>query len=334
MVKVAILGAAGGIGQPLSLLLKQNTLVSHLALYDIVSVSGIAADLSHINTASTVTAHVGPDSLRDAVTNAHIVLIAAGVPRKPGMFRNDLFKLNAGIIENMATVAAKYCPKAYMLIVTNPVNSTVPIVAKVFKKAGVYDAKRLFGVSTLDSVRASRFVTEIIPELNPISTSIPVIGGHSGNTIVPLLSQLSSTTNLSKEQIEALTHHIQYAGDEIIVAKGGITSATLSMAHAGSRFVGSILEATVNGTLGIIEPAYVHLEADAQGGDQIKKETDCDFFATNVELGVDGIARVVPFGSISPYEKNILENAIAELKENIKLGLSYIRDYEVDPITA
>ncbi|KAK9762842.1 hypothetical protein K7432_011029 [Basidiobolus ranarum] len=320
MVKVAVLGAAGGIGQPLSLLLKQNTWISHLALYDIISVAGIAADLSHINTPSKVTAHLGPDNLKDAVVDAHIVIIPAGAPRKPGMFRNDLFKINAFIIRDLAIAASKYCPKAFMLVVTNPVNSTVPVVAGVFKKAGMYDPKRLFGVSTLDAVRASRFISEVNVELDPISTRVNVVGGHSGNTIVPLLSQLTATRDLNQEQIEALSYHIQFAGDEVIVAKGGITSATLSMAFAGNRFVSNILEATVGGRTGIIEPAYVHLAADAEGGSEVQKDTDCEYFAINVELGSGGIERIIPFGPISEYESRLLKEAILELQANIKLG--------------
>jgi hypothetical protein len=70
------------------------------------------------------------------------VLIPAGVPRKPGMTRDDLFKINAGIVCNLAKGCATYCPKAFICVISNPVNSTVPIVVEVFKKAGVYDPKR------------------------------------------------------------------------------------------------------------------------------------------------------------------------------------------------
>ncbi len=62
--KVAILGASGGIGQPMSLLVKQSPLVSHLALYDIAHTPGVAADLSHINTAAKVTGHTGPNEIQ------------------------------------------------------------------------------------------------------------------------------------------------------------------------------------------------------------------------------------------------------------------------------
>lgn len=135
MVKVSLLGAAGGIGQPLSLLLKTRLPAgSHLALYDIVNVPGVAADLSHICTPVKLTHHMGDDQLVDALTGADIVVIPAGVPRKPGMTRDDLFNINAGIIKKLIEGCAKFCPKASIAVITNPVNTTVPIAAEVLKK--------------------------------------------------------------------------------------------------------------------------------------------------------------------------------------------------------
>jgi malate dehydrogenase len=108
LTKVAVLGAAGGIGQPLSLLLKENPHVTHLSLYDIVNAPGVAADLSHINTNSKVTGHSPEDEgLKAALEGAHVVVIPAGVPRKPGMTRDDLFNTNAGIVRDLAEATAK-----------------------------------------------------------------------------------------------------------------------------------------------------------------------------------------------------------------------------------
>ena len=92
--KVTVLGASGGIGQPLSLLLKQSPLISQLALYDIAHTPGVAADLSHIETRAKVTGHLGPDELGAALKDSDVVLIPAGVPRKPGKLKAPLKKLN------------------------------------------------------------------------------------------------------------------------------------------------------------------------------------------------------------------------------------------------
>lgn len=104
--KVTVLGAAGGIGQPLSLLMKLNPLVTTLNLYDIVNTPGVAADLSHINTHSKVSGYKGQD-LQLALKDSDVVIIPAGVPRKPGMTRDDLFNTNAGIVKSLAEASAK-----------------------------------------------------------------------------------------------------------------------------------------------------------------------------------------------------------------------------------
>lgn len=88
--KVAVLGASGGIGQPLSLLLKESPMISQLSLYDIAHTPGVAADLSHIETRANVTGHMGPDQLGEALQGCDVVLIPAGVPRKPGKHNSYL----------------------------------------------------------------------------------------------------------------------------------------------------------------------------------------------------------------------------------------------------
>jgi malate dehydrogenase len=161
--------------------------------------------------------------LKAALDGAEIVLIPAGVPRKPGMSRDDLFNTNASIVRDLAKAAADYAPKAKLLIISNPVNSTVPITAEVFKSKGVYDPKRLFGVTTLDLVRASRFISEV-KATDPVDEEVPVIGGHSGVTIVPLLSQ-SRHPDISGEARDVLVKRIQFGGDEVVKAKDGAGSA-------------------------------------------------------------------------------------------------------------
>ena len=189
-MKVAVLGAAGGIGQALALLLKtQLPSGSELSLYDIAPVTpGVAVDLSHIPTDVKIKGFSGEDAT-PALVGADVVLISAGVARKPGMDRSDLFNVNAGIVKNLVQQIAKTAPKACIGIITNPVNTTVAIAAEVLKKAGVYDKNKLFGVTTLDIIRSNTFVAELKGK-NCGDVEVPVIGGHSGVTILPLLSQI------------------------------------------------------------------------------------------------------------------------------------------------
>merc|ERR1712126_420673 len=233
-VAVAVMGAAGGIGQPLSMLLKLNPAVSKLALYDIVHTVGVAADLSHIETQAKVTGFKGQDQIKASLEGAEIVVIPAGVPRKPGMTRDDLFNTNASIVANLAKAAAEVCPEACLAIISNPVNSTVPIASEVFKKAGVLNPDKIFGVTTLDIVRANKFISEL-KGLDPQDVNCPVVGGHAGITIMPLISQCTPAVEFPADQLKALTERIQDAGTEVVKAKAGAGSATLSMAYAAAR---------------------------------------------------------------------------------------------------
>ncbi|THF98811.1 hypothetical protein TEA_026601 [Camellia sinensis var. sinensis] len=118
--KVAVLGAAGGIGQPLALLIKMSPLVSNLHLYDIANVKGVAADLSHCNTPSQVLDFTGASELGNCLKGVNVVVIPAGVPRKPGMTRDDLFNINANIVKTLVEAVADNCPDAFIHIISNP----------------------------------------------------------------------------------------------------------------------------------------------------------------------------------------------------------------------
>ena len=309
-MKVVVLGAAGGIGQALGLLLKTDLPAgTELALYDIAPVTpGVAADLSHIPTPVSVEGFSGEDP-SPALVNADVVLISAGMARKPGMDRSDLFNINAGIVENLVSSCADNCPKALIGIITNPVNTTVAIAAEVLKKKGVYDPSRLFGVTTLDVIRSSTFVAEIY-DRNPKDISVPVIGGHSGITILPLLSQ--SGFEFSDEDAAAMTKRIQNAGTEVVEAKAGGGSATLSMGQAAAKFGLSLVRA-LNGEKDVIECTYV------EGSGELAR-----FFAQPVLLGKNGVEKILSYGSLSEFEQATLNDALETLKSDIKIGEEFI----------
>lgn len=308
--KVAVMGAAGGIGQPLSLLLASNPHITHLSLYDVVNTPGVGADLSHINGSLKVSAHTGPNELESCLSGCEVVVIPAGVPRKPGMTRDDLFNTNASIVQTLANACAKYCPKAKLAIISNPVNSTVPIASEAFKAAGCHDPKRIFGVTTLDVVRANKFVGDLKGS-KPEETNVPVIGGHAGITILPLLSQTTPPATFTGEELEKLTIRIQNAGTEVVEAKAGTGSATLSMAYAGARFADSLLRAAAGEK--VVECAYV--ESDVI--------PECKYFSTPVELGPDGVKSILGYGTITEYEQTWLDKLVPQLKTEIAKGENF-----------
>eukprot|EP00600_Ochromonadales_sp_CCMP1393_P001341 CAMPEP_0174990616 /NCGR_PEP_ID=MMETSP0004_2-20121128/21426_1 /TAXON_ID=420556 /ORGANISM="Ochromonas sp., Strain CCMP1393" /LENGTH=358 /DNA_ID=CAMNT_0016244255 /DNA_START=66 /DNA_END=1143 /DNA_ORIENTATION=- len=345
--KVAVLGASGGIGQPLALLLKLDPKVSELSLFDVVRTPGVAADISHCCTPAKVTGHVGMEEAASALTGAKVVVIPAGVPRKPGMTRDDLFNTNASIVMGLAEACAKSCPDAMFLVISNPVNSTVPIFAETLKKHGVFNPKKLFGVTTLDVVRANTFVSEnqgkeckylitdkyvqilfsplLVPSFLSVNvrimhaflgfdvsaTKVNVIGGHAGTTILPLLSQVPGA-NFSEEDVEALTHRIQFGGDEVVKAKDGAGSATLSMAYAGQIFTSRLL-AAISGESNVVECSFVQNDLTA-----------APYFSTPVRLGPNGVEEVLPYGPISAKEQAILDAMVPDLVAQAQKGIDFV----------
>jgi malate dehydrogenase len=195
------------------------------------------------------------------------------------------------------------------------VNSTVPITAEIFKRHKVFDPKRIYGVTTLDVFRANTFVAEATGG-DARKTEVTVVGGHAGITILPLFSQLKGS-KLTQEQIEALTVRVQFGGDEVVKAKDGAGSATLSMASAGARFVASVLRG-LKGEKGVSECAFV--ESPVVPG--------VEFFSTRVELGKNGVEKIHDMGAVSPYEKSWFDKLLPELKGSISKGKEFASKWQ------
>jgi len=314
-----VCGGAGGIGQPLSLLMAMHPLVSELAVQDVtmamVPPAGVAADLGHLEKPANVTGYaIDPtkpaiDQLEECFTGADLLLVPAGVPRKPGMTRDDLFNINAGIAKGIVESAAKYCPNAILGLIVNPVNTIVPAMAEIYKKKGLNPLKCI-GVTTLDTVRANKFVAQETGK--PVSDiQIPVVGGHAGVSILPLFSQDPIGATLSAEAIGRLDPRTQNGGTEVVDAKGGKGSATLSMAYAGARFGYAVL----NGLSGTptTECAYV----------QSSVVPELPYFSSKVTFGINGVEKVHELGPMSEHEKTRFVEVCAQLKTEIDKGLEY-----------
>lgn len=226
------------------------------------------------------------------------------------MTRDDLFNTNASIVKTLIEGCAEYCPDAIIAIISNPVNSTVPIAAEILKKKGVYNSKKLCGVTTLDVIRANTFVGNNINK-DPNDIDVTVIGGHAGITILPLFSQVPGFKPSDKD-LEALTVRTQFGGDEVVQAKAGSGSATLSMAYAGYLFTENIIKG-LNGHDNIIQCSYVESTI-----------TDAKYFASPCKFGKNGIEQVMGFGTLSQYEQNWLNKLLPELKAQIQKGEDFV----------
>ncbi|CAK0793466.1 unnamed protein product [Prorocentrum cordatum] len=181
-------------------------------------------------------------------------------------------------------------------------------MCELWKKKGL-NPKKIVGITTLDCVRAEKFVHEVTGQ--PVGgISIPVIGGHAGTTILPLFSQDAAGATIPADKVPDLDKKVQDAGTVVVAAKNGKGSATLSMAFAGARLGRAVLSGLA-GTP-VTECAYVESTI-----------TDLPYFASKVTFGKDGVETVHDLGPLSDYEKGRLEALKPVLKEEIAAGLEY-----------
>ena len=116
---------------------------------------------------------------------------------------------------------------------------------------------------------------------------------------------------------------VQFGGDEVVKAKDGAGSATLSMAYAGFRFAEKVMQAA-KGQSGIIEPTFVYLPG-VDGGDAIVKETGLEYFSVPVELGKEGASKAINVvKDANDYEKKLLTKCYEGLKGNIEKGIEFV----------
>merc|ERR1712039_864918 len=246
------------------------------------------------------------DKAGDVLKGCHGVLVPAGVPRKPGQDRKDLLNINAGIAKGTVEAVAKHCPNAVVGLIVNPVNSVVPAMCELWKKKGL-DTNKIVGISTLDVVRANKFVQEITGK----PAEVPVVGGHAGKTILPLFSQDKAGSTIDAGRIPALDVRVQDAGTEVVKEKNGKGSATLSMAYAGAR----LGKAVLRGLAGVDTTECAYVMSSVQPG--------LPYFASKVTFGKMGVKKVHALGKLSAHEQKRLEEMTPILKEEIDAGLEY-----------
>jgi malate dehydrogenase len=182
----------------------------------------------------------------------------------------------------------------------------------VLKQKGVYDPKRLFGVTTLDVVRARTFLSAA-GGVDVNKFTVPVVGGHAGTTIVPLISQAQPAVKITDEQRDALTNRIMFGGDEVVKAKAGGGSATLSMAYAGAEFADSVMDA-LDGKKGVTECTFVESTV-----------TDAKFFASPVTLGKEGVDTIHGYGKVTAYEQKLIDTMLPDLISQADKGFEWAK---------
>jgi len=298
--KVTVIGA-GNVGATAAQRLAEKELCD-VVLVDIVEgvPQGKALDLAEAAPIEKHDAHLTGANAYDATAGSHIVIITAGIPRKPGMSRDDLLSTNAGIVKKVTQEVAARSPEAILIIVSNPLDA----MCHVAFDASRFPKQRVIGMAgVLDSARFRAFIAM---ELNVSveNTHAFVLGGH-GDTMVPLpryssVAGIPITELMSPERIEALVQRTRNGGAEIVgLLKTG--SAFYAPASAAVEMAESILKDKKK-----VLPCAAYL----QGEYGIKDL----FIGVPVKLGAKGIEQVLEI-KLSGEENAALQKSAAAVQE-------------------
>ncbi len=304
--KVTVVGA-GNVGATAAQRLAEKELCD-VVLVDIIEgiPQGKALDLVEASPIEKHDAHlIGSNSYEDS-KDSDIVIITAGIPRKPGMSRDDLISTNAGIVKSVAKQVKDLSPNAVIIVVSNPLDAMCHVA---FEASG-FPKNRVIGMAgVLDSARFRAFIAM---ELNVSveNTTAFVLGGH-GDTMVPLprystVAGIPITELLPKERIDAIVERTANGGAEIVaLLKTG--SAFYAPASAAVEMAESILKDKKK-----ILPCAVYLEGEYGINDL--------FIGVPVKLGAKGVEEIIEI-TLTDDEKAALEksaDSVKELKELLK----------------
>ncbi|MDI6797542.1 MAG: malate dehydrogenase [Desulfatibacillaceae bacterium] len=302
--KVTVIGA-GNVGATAAQRLCEKELCD-VVLVDIVDgvPQGKALDLMEAAPIEKHDSAVTGANSYELTADSDVVIITAGIPRKPGMSRDDLLKTNAGIMRDVTRNVAKYSPNAKLIIVSNPLDAMCHVA---YKESG-FPRNRVMGMAgVLDSARFRAFIAM---ELNVSveNTHAFVLGGH-GDTMVPLpryssVAGIPITELMSQERIEALVERTRTGGAEIVsLLKTG--SAYYAPASAAVEMAESILKDKKK-----VLPCAVLLEGE-YGINNL-------FIGVPVKLGANGIEQIIEI-RLSPEEDAALKKSAAAVQSLVDI---------------
>jgi len=245
---------------------------------------------------------VGTNDYADSA-DSDVVIITAGLPRKPGMSRDDLLAKNAGIVKAVTEQIAKYSPNAFLIVVSNPLDAMVYVTHKV----SGFPTNRVMGMAgVLDAARFSAFISlELGVSVKDINAF--VLGGH-GDTMVPLpryttVSGIPITDLLSKERIDALVERTRSGGGEIVgLLKTG--SAFFAPSASAVQMAESILKDQKR-----ILPCAAYCDKEYGVGGY--------FVGAPAMLGANGVEKVIEI-QLTAEEKTLFDKSVTAVRELVK----------------
>jgi NAD-dependent malate dehydrogenase len=304
--RVTVVGGASEVGQTVSLMLRAQPSITRLHVHDtLVQTPGIIMDLSHIPAESVLKGFVGEETLERALKHSDVVIATGGLVRRPGISKESWLATNTNFIKMLASKVAKTSSLPIVGILTEPVNVLVPMAAEIMRNHGEYDPRRLFGITTIDHLRAQTMyaLENKLPLRNCL---VPVIGGRSGKTAIPLISQAKPYCDMDDKVIQEFVTKFRKCDENILEAKKGWAS-TLSVAYGTLMFTRSVLDA-LDG-----RPAKVAAYVE-------NNDFGTDFFSGIININHHGVTDMQRFTDLSKFECHMLERSIEHIRKDVSKG--------------
>ncbi len=302
--KIALIGG-GQIGGTLALIAAQKEL-GDIVIYDIIEgmPQGKALDIMESNPVGGYDVSVTGTNDYRGIKGADVAIVTAGFPRKPGMSRDDLLNKNLGIIKVVAKNLKRYCPKAFVIVISNPLDAMVYAVKEI---TGMPKNMVVGMAGVLDS---SRFKAFVAMELGVSAQDVTalVLGGH-GDTVVPLprycsVAGVPLSSLLSKDKIDKIVQRTRFAGGEIVkLLKTG--SAYYSPAASAIAMAESFLRD---------KKRVVTCAAQLNGEYGVKGY----YMGVPAVIGAGGVERIIEL-DLRAVEKKQLKKSIDHVKQLVKV---------------
>ena len=303
--KIALVGG-GQIGGNLALLATQKEL-GDVVIYDIPQAEGMtkgkSLDIMQLRPHDGYDVNLKGSSDPASMKDADVVIITAGVPRKPGMNREDLLEINIKIITDVANNVNKYAPDAFVIVVSNPLDA---IVYSFYKVSGFAKNKVIGMAGALDSGRFRAFLAMetgySVQDVNCI-----VLGGH-GDTMVPItrlatIGGIPAEELISKERLDAIVDRVRYAGGEIVKLFGNGSAY-----YAPAACAIEMAEAYLRDKKRVIPSAAL---CEGEFG------VEGYFIGVPTVIGGNGIEKILDF-KLLPHEQAMLNDTLDAIKKTVE----------------
>ena len=302
--KLALVGG-GQIGGNLALLAVQKEL-GDVVIYDIPQAEGMtkgkALDIMQLRPHDGFDGNLEGSSDPASLKDADVVIITAGIPRKPGMDREDLLEINIKIITDVANNVKKYAPNAFVIVVSNPLDA---IVYSFYKVSGFSKNKVIGMAGALDSGRFRTFLAmETGYSVQDINCM--VLGGH-GDTMVPItrlatIGGIPAEELIPKDRLDAIVDRVRFAGGELVKLFGN-GSAYYAPAASAIEMAESYLK---DKKRVIPSAALCEGEFGVNGY----------FIGVPAVLGAGGIEKILEF-KLLPHEQEMLNNTLKAVEKTV-----------------